>query len=158
MPGNDGVTKTRRQHAILSLVQDERLASQQAIRDRLLEVGLDATQSTISRDIEELGLAKVHDRDGSRYVAPGAVSSAGSIPLLRRALIEFALASVPANGLLILRTPPGAANALAEAVDRADLDVVAGTVAGDNTILVVPADGVSPTAVADTLRAVTEER
>ncbi len=156
-----GATKVKRQQAILSLVGRERLSSQEEIRARLLAMGLEATQSTISRDVEELGLARVHDRDGVRYVVPGAATAgsgaAGAGALLRHALIEFALAFVPANQLLILRTPPGAAGALAEAIDRADLAEIAGTIAGDNTILVVPADGVSPRAVEASLRSAMEE-
>jgi transcriptional regulator of arginine metabolism len=153
-----GATKAKRQRAILSLVGQERLSSQEEIRSHLLRIGLDATQSTISRDIEELGLARMHDRDGVRYVVPGAAEAPPATHLLRHALLEFALAFVPANQLLVLRTPPGAASALAEAIDRAGLDVVAGTVAGDNTILVVPADGVSATAVEGALRAQMDER
>jgi transcriptional regulator of arginine metabolism len=157
MRRGDGATKAKRQQAILSLVGRERLSSQEEIRSHLVRMGLEATQSTISRDIEELGLARVHDREGVRYVVPGAPASAGARHLLRHALLEFALALVPANQLLVLRTPPGAASALGEAIDRADLDEVAGTIAGDNTILIVPADGVSARAVEAALRAAMEE-
>jgi transcriptional regulator of arginine metabolism len=152
-----GAAKARRQQAILSLVGRERLSSQEEIRSRLLLMGLEATQSTISRDVEELGLARVHDREGLRYVMPGASRSAAPMRMLRHALLEFALAFVPANHLLVLRTPPGAASALGEAIDRAELPEVAGTIAGDNTILIVPADGVSARAVETALRAAMEE-
>jgi transcriptional regulator of arginine metabolism len=157
MARDAGATKAKRQRAILTLVGQERLSSQEDIRSHLLRIGLDATQSTISRDVEELGLARVHDRDGVRYVVPGAATSSGPMRLLRHALLEFALALVPANQLLVVRTPPGAASALAEAIDRADLEPIAGTIAGDNTILVVPADGVSPAAVERVLRETMEE-
>lgn len=151
MSRNGGATKVKRQQAILSLVARERLASQEKIRVRLQRLGLPATQSTISRDVEELGLARVHEPDGVRYVVPGEGVPA-PLNLLRRALEEFALSFVPANQLLLVRTPPGAANALAEAIDRSsDLDI-AGTVAGDNTILVVPRDGVSPRSVERALK------
>ena len=75
--------KTKRQHAILSLVGRERLSSQEEIRARLRSLGLEATQSTISRDIDELGLARVHDPDGVRYVVPGESDAPGPIRLLR---------------------------------------------------------------------------
>ena len=152
MSRNGGATKVKRQQAILSLVARERLASQEEIRARLQRLGLPATQSTISRDVEELGLARVHDPDGVRYMVPGEEGVPAPLNLLRRALEEFALSFVPANQLLLVRTPPGAANALAEAIDRSsDLDI-AGTVAGDNTILVVPRDGVSPRSVERALK------
>ena len=152
MSRNGGATKVKRQQAILSLVARERLASQEEIRAQLQRLGLPATQSTISRDVEELGLARVHDPDGVRYVVPGEEGVPAPLNLLRRALEEFALSFVPANQLLLVRTPPGAANALAEAIDRSsDLDI-AGTVAGDNTILVVPRDGVSPRSVERALK------
>jgi transcriptional regulator of arginine metabolism len=157
MRRDPGATKAKRQQAILSLVGHERLASQEEIRSHLFRLGLEATQPTISRDIEELGLARVHDREGVRYVVPGEAQATGAGNLLRHALLEFALSFVPANQLLVLRTPPGAANALAEAIDRAALEDVAGTIAGDNTILIVPADGVSARAVEHALRAVMEE-
>ncbi|MFB3738509.1 MAG: arginine repressor [Candidatus Velamenicoccus archaeovorus] len=150
--GDAGATKAKRQQAILSLVERERLASQEEIRTRLRHLGLPTTQSTISRDIEELGLARVHDHAGVRYVVPGEGDTPAPMNLLRRALQEFALSFVSANQLLVIRTPPGAANALAEAIDRANLADVAGTIAGDNTILVVPADGVAARSVERTLR------
>jgi len=149
---NGGATKARRQQAILSLLARERLGSQEEIRARLRRMGLPATQSTISRDIEELGLARVHDPDGVQYVLPGRDVASAPANLLRHALQEFALSFVAANRLLLVRTPPGAASALAEAIDTAPMAGVAGTVAGDNTILVVPADGVSARSVERALR------
>jgi len=149
---NGGATKARRQQAILSLLARERLGSQEEIRARLRRMGLPATQSTISRDIEELGLARVHDPDGVQYVLPGRDVASAPANLLRHALQEFALSFVAANRLLLVRTPPGAASALAEAIDTAPTAGVAGTVAGDNTILVVPADGVSARSVERALR------
>jgi transcriptional regulator of arginine metabolism len=140
-----GHSKAKRQQAILGLVQRERLASQGEICARLAYLGIEATQSTISRDIEELGLARVHDAEGVRYVVPGAeAGSAAPIGLLRRLLDEFALSLVVSSGGLIVRTPPGAAAALAEGIDRVGLAEVAGTIAGDNTILVLPREGVRP--------------
>ncbi|MEW6059592.1 MAG: arginine repressor [Actinomycetota bacterium] len=151
MRRNGGAAKSKRQQVILSLVARERLSSQGEIKARLERLGIAATQSTISRDIEELGLARVHDHDGVRYVTPG---DENRVPTnhLRHALLEYALSFVPASQVLLIRTPPGAANALAEAIDRFDLKDVAGTVAGDDTILVVPREGVSPRTVERCLR------
>jgi transcriptional regulator of arginine metabolism len=135
--------KPKRQHAILSLVARERLSSQEEIRARLHGLGLEVAQSTISRDIEELGLARVHDADGLRYVVPREQDAPAPMRMLRHLLDEFALSFTPSDGILVIRTPPGAANALAEGLDRVGLADVAGTIAGDNTILVVANEGVA---------------
>lgn len=156
MNRNGGATKAKRQQAILSLVARERLASQEEIRSRLRGLGLEATQSTISRDVEELGLARVHDARGLRYVVPGSGDVSPPATLLRHALNEFALSFTEGVGdLLVIRTPPGAANALAEAMDRAALAEVAGTIAGDDTILVVPPKGATARAALRALNAIT---
>jgi transcriptional regulator of arginine metabolism len=139
-------SRARRQQAIVDLVAAERLGSQEEIRSRLADRGLRATQSTISRDLEELGLARVHDAEGVRYVMPG-TESAHALAPLRRLLQEFALTFVRTDVGLIVRTPPGAANVLAESVDRAGLEPVAGTIAGDNTILVIGREGVTAPAM-----------
>jgi transcriptional regulator of arginine metabolism len=135
-------SKARRQQAILDLVAREPLGSQEEIRARLGRLGVGATQSTISRDVEELGLARVHDHDGVRYVVPGQGVVPQSLALLRRLLDEFALSFVRADAGLIVRTPPGAAAALAEGIDRAGLMEIAGTIAGDNTILIMGREGI----------------
>ena len=139
----NGAVKARRQQAILSLVSRERLGTQEDIRARLATMGLRATQSTISRDVEELGLARVHGHDGVRYVIQGETDAPVPLRLLRRLLDEFALSFVRADGGLVIRTPPGAAAALAEGIDRVGLADVAGTIAGDNTILILGREGVA---------------
>ena len=142
MNRNGGALKSKRHQAILSLVGRERLGSQEEIRSRLSSLGLDATQSTISRDVEELGLARIHDADGTRYVIPGEAGVSPPATMLRHALAEFALSFTRGAGeLLVIRTPPGAASALGEVLDRSSLPDIAGTIAGDNTILVVPSEG-----------------
>jgi transcriptional regulator of arginine metabolism len=148
-------SRARRRQAIVELVSAERLGSQEEIRSRLATLGLQATQSTISRDLEELGLARVHDADGVRYVLPEAAGTPSSARL-RRLLVEFAVAFVRTDVGLIVRTPPGAANVLAEGIDRAGLPEVAGTIAGDNTILIVGREGVGATVIDDTLTDIME--
>lgn len=149
--------KSKRQQALLTLVGRERLASQEEIRARLARAGLDATQSTISRDIEELGLARVHDSAGVRYTVPGAQPSSPPRALLRHALQEFAMGFTRGAGeLLLIRTPAGAAAALGEALDRASLLEIAGTVAGDNTVLVVPSEGTRARSVQKVLTTIME--
>ena len=142
-----GATKAKRQQAILQLLAREQLGSQEEIRARLAAFGIEATQSTISRDVEELGLARVHDVGGVRYVAAGESGSYGPMALLRHLLDEFALSFVRSESGLVVRTSPGAAAALAEGVDRAGLPQVAGTIAGDNTILILGREGVDAQAL-----------
>lgn len=149
-------SKSRRQQAILDLVAREAPGSQEEIRARLGQLGVIATQSTISRDVEELGLARVHDHDGVRYVVPGQGAAPRSVAMLRRLLDEFALSFVRADAGLIVRTPPGAAAALAEGIDRAGLSEIAGTIAGDNTILIVGREGVAATRIEASLDEIRE--
>ena len=149
-------TRTRRRQAIVELVSGERLGSQEEIRSRLAQLGHQATQSTISRDLEELGLARVHDAEGVRYVMPESGTGTPSSARLRRLLAEFAVAFVRTDVGLIVRTPPGAANVLAEGIDRAGLPEVAGTIAGDNTILIVGREGIGATAIDTTLTDIME--
>lgn len=151
MTRSSGATKARRQQAILALVSRERLGSQEEIRARLAYMGIVATQSTISRDIEEIGLARVHDHEGTRYVVPGEGRTPQPLAMLRRLLEEFALSMVRADPGLIVRTPPGAAAALAEGIDRVGLADVAGTIAGDNTILILGREGVKAAQLEDSL-------
>jgi transcriptional regulator of arginine metabolism len=148
-------TRARRRQAIVELVSGERLGSQEEIRSRLAQLGHQATQSTISRDLEELGLARVHDAEGVRYVMPD-MGGTPSSTRLRRLLAEFAVAFVRTDVGLIVRTPPGAANVLAEGIDRAGLREVAGTIAGDNTILIVGREGIGATAIDTTLTDIME--
>ena len=158
MTRGGAATKSKRQQTILSLVSRERLGSQEEIRARLVALGLPATQSTISRDVEELGLARVHDHGGVRYLVPGEGVSSGPANLLRHALLEFALSFARGAGqLVVIRTPPGAASALGEAIDRSMLADVAGTIAGDNTVLVVPREGATARSVERTLTTIMEE-
>jgi transcriptional regulator of arginine metabolism len=152
----NGTVKAKRQQVILGLVARENLGSQEEIRAQLRRVGVEATQSTISRDVEELGLARVHGADGMRYVVPGQGAQAPPLAMLRHLLDEFALSFVRADAGLVVRTPPGAAAALAEGIDRAGLADVAGTIAGDNTILILGREGVVAARIERTMTKITE--
>jgi transcriptional regulator of arginine metabolism len=152
----NGALKSKRQQTILSLVGRERLSSQEEIRARLATLGMEATQSTISRDVEELGLARVHDHDGLRYVVPGEGSAPAPLRLLKHLLDEFALSFTRSDHGLVVRTPPGAAAALAEGIDRVGLADIAGTIAGDNTILILGREGVAAAALERSLTTIME--
>ncbi len=147
--------KRQRQNAILELVEREPIGSQAAIAGGLRKLGFEVTQSTVSRDLEELGLARVRDERGRlRYAPPAAAVPAGRLEQLRRLVEEFVLGMTPSGNLLVVRTPPGTANAVAQAIDAAGLDDVIGTVAGDDTILVVAREGVKAATVERRLRMV----
>lgn len=134
--------KGRRLTAIRQIVAHEAVHSQEELRRRLRKLGFDVTQATLSRDIKEIGLVK-RAADGA-YQADGATAPAGTpaaaAVALARALGEFLVSAEVAQQLLVLKTGPGQAQLLAIAVDRAPLRDVVGTIAGDDTVLVVCRD------------------
>ena len=133
--------KNRRLTAIRQLVEQEPVHSQEGLRQRLASMGFVVTQATLSRDIKELGLVK-RASDGA-YQGTGAdagASTATAVMALSRALGEFLLGVDTAQQLAVVKTGPGQAQWLAIAIDRARLTDVVGTLAGDDTILVVCRD------------------
>jgi transcriptional regulator of arginine metabolism len=137
------MSKFDRQGAILRLVQVHRLSTQEELAEALRHEGLEAVQATISRDIAQLGLVKVRDEAGRLvYALPGA-ADLDRLSELTSALRRWAVSLDASANLLVVRTPPGYANALARAVDQAGLSDVLGTVAGDDTIMVIAREGVS---------------
>lgn len=134
------VRKQQRQHTLLRLVNEKRLATQQDVVRALRSAGYAATQATVSRDIVELGLVKVA-RDGAHvYAPPAAVPASGGIERLRRFCEEYPVQGAVAGNLVVLRTPPGTANALAIALDTSGFSDVIGTIAGDDTVFVAARD------------------
>jgi transcriptional regulator of arginine metabolism len=129
--------KAQRQAAIVDLVGRERIASQESLRQWLLAQGFDVTQATLSRDIKEIGLVK-RAADGS-YRRPDAETARpqAAETTLRRTTREFLRSCEPVQNLVVLKTDPGRAQTLAVDIDRAELPEVAGTIGGDDTILVV---------------------
>ncbi len=128
--------KHHRQQALLRLVAQQRLATQHDLVRALKSAGFPATQATVSRDIVELGLVKVV-RDGTHaYAAPAAVASGGGTERLRRFCEDYPVEGRLAGNLVVLRSPPGTANALAIALDSSSLAEIVGTVAGDDTVFV----------------------
>jgi transcriptional regulator of arginine metabolism len=128
--------KSWRQSQILDVVDREAVASQEELRRQLKARGIDATQATISRDLKELGLVK-RAGDGA-YVRPGtAVEGPAVSEQLRRAVASLVRGFERVDPILIVRTDRGQAQGLAEWIDRAHLSEVAGSVAGDDTILLV---------------------
>ncbi|MEA2662004.1 MAG: transcriptional regulator of arginine metabolism [Chloroflexota bacterium] len=132
--------KQQRQQSLLRLVADKRLATQQDVVRALRGAGYSATQATVSRDIVELGLVKVA-RDGAHvYAPPAGVPASGGIERLRRFCEEYPVEGAVAGNLVVLRTPPGTANALAIALDTSGFSDVVGTIAGDDTVFIAARD------------------
>lgn len=140
------VTKAQRQHRIARLLEEHRVTSQAHLVELLAAQGVAATQATVSRDLEELGSVKVRLGGGEGvYAIPeaspprAAPSSARPLPEehLRRVLGDWTVEIGHSANLVVLRTPPGSAHVVGSAIDRARLDEVLGTVAGDDTVLVV---------------------
>lgn len=138
------ITKTARHARIVAIVRSQPIHSQTELARLLADEGLGVTQATLSRDLEELGAAKVRGTDGSpaAYMIPadgeGPLRPAEAPPARLIRLLEELLTSAESSGnLVVLRTPPGAAQFLASALDRSGLPQLIGTIAGDDTILCV---------------------
>ena len=128
--------KTRRHAAILRIVQSRQVRSQEELRGLLHDENIDVTQATLSRDVHELQLVKAADPDrGSFYTVP---LEAGVLrPQLEQLLSTMLVSLDTVGNLLVIRTPAGSANAVASAIDRQSWQGVVGTIAGDDTILVI---------------------
>jgi transcriptional regulator of arginine metabolism len=147
---------------IVELVGGHAVRSQSELAALLAEDGIAVTQATLSRDLEELGAYKVRAPDGGppAYVVPDAgapyvvrvASRDTSPPRLSRMLSELMVSAEASGNLVVLRTPPGAAHFLASALDRAGLPEVIGTIAGDDTVLVVSREPDGGTELAAELR------
>jgi transcriptional regulator of arginine metabolism len=130
------VPKARRHAAVLRLVREHRIPSQERLRELLLKAGFDVTQATLSRDIHELGLLKVPGSDGvACYAAPE--DEILPPPLLAALAPQLLLRTAGVGPLLVLTTPTGSASALAAALDHEEWPEVLGTIAGDDTVLMI---------------------
>ena len=127
--------KTFRHGQILRLVSGQRIANQEELRRRLAAQKLRVTQATLSRDLQELRLIKTHE--GYKQQTSALPEEPVILPPLARALGEFLLDIRPAENLLVLKTPPSGAQPLAAAVDGAKFEEIAGTIAGDDTVLII---------------------
>jgi transcriptional regulator of arginine metabolism len=136
------VSKARRRHVIAQLLTDNTVTSQEQLAELLSEEGIEATQATVSRDLEEIGAVKVRVPGMERTVyALAELPKDQVVPTehLRRVLGEWVVDVASSGNLVVLRTPPGSAHVVASALDRTSVDGVIGTVAGDDTVLVVAA-------------------
>lgn len=136
-------TRVARQARIVELITHRAVRSQSELAALLAAEGIETTQATLSRDLDELGAVKLRGPDGGppMYVIPDAASPVrgiqGGTARLGRVLSELLVSVDASANLAVLRTPPGAAQFLASAIDRAAMHTVVGTIAGDDTIIVV---------------------
>lgn len=146
-------TKQQRQRLIADWLRGGRIGSQEELVAKLGLAGISATQTTVSRDLDELSAVKQREEGSIRYVLQDRVDRGQAQERLDRILGEWVVSIETAGGLIVIRTPPGSANLVASAMDAAALPEIAGTIAGDDTIFVALHDGVTPGAGAQMLRA-----
>ena len=149
-----GLSKKDRQRLIASLVGRMRLGTQQELLDALASAGCSVTQATVSRDIRELGLEKARDPLGrDRYGAPSRERRSDPRDTLDSLLAQFGKGAVAAQNIVVVQAEIGSAPAIARALDRVEHPLVIGTLAGDDTCLVITADGFRAQELAEELRA-----
>ena len=145
------LTKAARQAAIVELLGSRAVASQTQLGQLLFDKGVQVTQATLSRDLEELGAYKSRTSQGTVYAVPpegqprpGTTEAVDA--RLGRLLEELCVSAEAAGPVVVVRTPPGGAHLLGAALDRAGLPDVAGTIAGDDTVLLVTRAPATPVA------------
>lgn len=133
------LSKAQRQHRIVQMIEQSAVTSQQRLVELLSDSGVEATQATVSRDLEEIGAVKVRSGGGEPVYAVPELPKDRLAPEehLRRVLGDWVVEVATSANLVVVRTPPGSAHVVASALDRAAVAGIVGTVAGDDTILVV---------------------
>lgn len=139
------MNKTYRHGQILRLIRSRKISTQEQLAHELASAGVNATQVTLSRDIRELGLVKTPE--GYRQV-----EAAVSRPGIGTIASEFLWDAIPAQNLVVLKTFPGHASSVAIALDQEGWPEIVGTIAGDDTVLIVTVDAETAAAVSDRLR------
>lgn len=153
------MSKTRRQHVIAGLLAENAVTSQPQLVDLLATAGVEATQATVSRDLEELGAVRVRipGVEGQVYaIAEQPTNQVAPVEHLRRVLGEWVVDLGVSGNLVMLRTPPGSAHVVASALDRTRPEGMLGTVAGDDTVFVVADRADGGEALAEHIRELSE--
>ncbi len=145
------MSKAQRQHRVSSLLEEHAVTSQAQLTDLLEAEGLSATQATVSRDLDELGAIKVRVPGGETvYAIPEhPVDRIAPEDHLRRVMSDWVADVNHSHNLVVLRTPPGSAHVVASALDRAGIADILGTVAGDDTLVVVAAESITGVGLAE---------
>ena len=150
--------RARRQKAIADLIRAEPLASQEEVTARLGAIGFSVTQATVSRDLDQMGAVKVKRGGALSYALPDQLGANDwAAARLKRIFQEWVLSIEPAGNLLVIKTPPGSAHLVGLALDQAQLDEVAGTISGDDTLFVAVNDGVEVGIMANRFRQLSQE-
>lgn len=147
-------SKAQRQHSVEGLLAEHQVTSQSQLVELLGAAGFDATQATVSRDLEELGAVKVRVPGGDSIYAVPELPHQRNVPEdhLRRVFSDWVVEVGENQPMIVLRTPPGSAHVVASALDRSSRPDVLGTVAGDDTILVIAAAGIVAAELANDFR------
>jgi transcriptional regulator of arginine metabolism len=150
-PSEPRLSKTQRQHRIAQLLEEHAVTSQPQVVDLLATQDVAATQATVSRDLVELGAVKVRVPGGETVYAIPELPSDQVAPEdhLRRVIAEWVVEVASSANIVVLRTPPGCAHVVGSALDRSVLPDVIGTVAGDDTVMVVVSERAGGAQVAE---------
>jgi transcriptional regulator of arginine metabolism len=147
------LTKRSRQQVIKNLVSQQRISTQLELVNNLKSFGCDITQATVSRDIRELGLEKGRDSMGrARYILPETDTRRDPVAACGRMLREFAVEVTPAQNLVVVKSEVGTAPGMGRVIDQLDHTLIIGTVAGDDTVLIVTEDREAAEQLASYLR------
>ncbi len=156
LPGPVMTKKRLRQRAILEIVSANVVASQEDLRSLLHQRAMDVTQATLSRDLRDLGLVRAHMDEGPRYVLPEDAGDSGDSPLLAQLLPQLFSKVDGVGELVVLHTVASGAQPIAEAIDQEGYPEVLGTIAGDDTILIVTRSAAARITLIERLRALGE--
>lgn len=129
--------KARRQFAIMDIISNQRIATQEELCEALRKNGFDVTQATVSRDIKELHLVKVPDQYGYSYALPEKTALKGSEERMKRVFQDSVISLDYSGNIVVIKTMPGAAQSVASLIDTWGQSNILGSVAGDDTIFVV---------------------
>jgi transcriptional regulator of arginine metabolism len=146
------MNRQQRHAAILRILRDQSVSTQTELAEALHAAGHDVVQTTVSRDIHELGLIKVRNSSGRLVYAPPEAAEAERADAIAVAFARWALDVEPSGNLVVVITPHGYASPLAQAIDVARHPRIAGTIAGENTVLLVTREGVSGAKLAEEVR------
>ncbi len=135
--------KTKRLLAIEKIIRESRITTQEELLKKLKGKGISCTQATLSRNLRQLGVGRIPDGSGGyRYTLPDINRPASDSPM-KLNIVPVIQDIIEAKGMLVIRTLPGNANNTALYIDNAGRYEIAGTIAGDDTILLIPRDGIS---------------
>ena len=149
------LSRAARHHRITQILEKSAVSSQAQLVEILAEAGVEATQATVSRDLEEIGAVKVRAAGGESVYAVPDLPKDRVAPEdhLRRVLGDWVVEVACSTNLVVVRTPPGSAHVVASALDRAGLPEILGTVAGDDTIIIVAVEEIGGAGLAERLSA-----